>query len=126
VSGTKGFSWRAFLPGAALHLAVVILPVTLAMVRLPWPLFILIVVAVVAVAVWTVSRHREVTRGTAVVFVLGAGMVQAALAVLFGVLGGNGLWAVAGTAFAMSFTIALVRIRRKSRAVATPYAGNHG
>ncbi len=85
--------------------------------RIPPLAFIAYLAVLAVVAGWAVARRRAATRGQVVVFLLGSGTAQAVLAVVFGALTGNILWAVSGAIFTAVFVGALRRIKRKPMAI---------
>jgi len=112
-SGTGGRRWRLFAAGAAMYLAVFVLPELLAEVRVPWPLFVASLAVLASAAVWAVARRREATREQAVVFVLGCGTAQAALSLVLGLLDSNIMWTISGAAISAIFIVWVVRMSRK-------------
>jgi hypothetical protein len=119
----QSFTWSRFWSGALLYMVLGVVPVVLAQSKVPWPLFVLYLAAVATVAGGAVARRREATREQAVVVVLGAGTAQAVLAVVFGVLIGNIMYAASSVLFAALFVTALARIRRKERRSLTAEVG---
>jgi len=115
--GADGFSWKPFVSGVVIYLFLSVGPEVMAQDRLPLPLFVLYFAGLAVVAGWAIARRRETTRSRVVMFLLGSGTAQAALAVVFGVLIGNIMWAITGVIFAAVFVGALVRIKRRSTAV---------
>lgn len=95
-----GAGRRPFLVGAALYVLISMAPEILAQEHAPWPLFIGYFVAFAGVAAWAVVRGERARPRQVVLLVLGALATEAVLAVPFGLLGGNPLWAVSGAIFA--------------------------
>jgi hypothetical protein len=115
--GANGFGWTPFFSGVGLYLVLTVVPEVMARDSIPPLLFALYFAVLAVVAGWAIARRRETTRAQVVVFLLGSGTAQAALAVVFGVLIGNIMWSISGAIFTAIFLGALVRIKRKSMAV---------
>jgi hypothetical protein len=120
---------RPFTAGAALFLLMSTVPEVLAENRLPWPFFLAYFAVLAAAVAWIATRGRgahEATRPDAAPeatpagadavmrarlmrLVLGGATAQAVLAVVFGAIIGDYLWALAGALF----TAALVPAARR-------------
>ena len=113
----SGLGRRPFLAGASLYVLFWLVPEILAQNRLPWPLFIGYLVAFAGVAGWALTRGDAAEHRQVVLLVLGANAVEAALAVPFGLLSGNVLWAVTGATGAAIFAAGARKIARPVAAV---------
>jgi hypothetical protein len=102
--------WRPVVAGAACYLATFVGLQALAELSVPWLLFVLYFTAIAVVAVWAFAHLREVTRTAATRFLLGTGLAEATVAVVFGLLTVTVLWAIAGVLFGAVFVIALFRL----------------
>lgn len=109
-------AWRPVVAGTAFFALGIFGPVLLAQAAVPWPVPVLYSALVIVASIWTASRQAGVSRTTALLFVLGCGIGQAALAIVVGLLIGNIVWAFVGMAFAVVFGIVVV----KSSAKGTP------
>jgi len=112
--GGNGFSWKPFVSGVGLYLFLSLGPEVLAQGRIPLLLFVLYFAVLAVVAGWAIARRRETTRAQVVVLLLGSGTAQAALAVVFGALIGDIMWAISGVIFTAIFVGALARIKWRS------------
>ncbi|MEV4222241.1 hypothetical protein [Nonomuraea sp. NPDC049725] len=98
--------WAAGL-GAVVFVALFLVLQLLALSRVPWPSLPAYCAVAGGGALWWAVRRGPIGPRDAVAFVLGAGLAQAVLAVLFGALTGNPLWAAAGVLFGAAFVVLL-------------------
>ena len=114
---SPGSLWQPFTVGAALYAVLFVGTEVLADSAVPWLLFMVFFLLILIVALWAVGRAPAVALDTAVAFVLGAGAGQSVLGIVFGIVIGQILWAVAGLLFTAAIAVMLIRLRRSRRAL---------
>jgi len=108
------FNWKPFWKGFALTIMMIVVSYSLAAVHLYWPLFVLYMLLIGAYLFRSISMQKTLHIKSLVLFALGVELGQTAIGVIFGLIGGNILFAGSSVVFTIVLYVFVRTLRTNS------------